>query len=135
MIAGEASARGLFPGRGFPAGDHPVSIAVTDLDGDGISDLATADELSDVVAVLLGNGDGTFQAAAFFPAGVGPVSIAAADLDGDTFPDLVTGHFFFLPTQSTVNVLRGNGDGTFQGCHLLPGVRIPGVGHCGRPRW
>jgi hypothetical protein len=42
------------------------------------------------VSVLLGNGDGTFQAAVAFPAGDGSTSVAVADLDGDTVPDLVT---------------------------------------------
>jgi hypothetical protein len=44
------------------------------------------------VSVLLGNGDGSFQAAVSFAAG-SPASVAVADLDGDILPDLVTANF------------------------------------------
>ena len=47
----------------FAAGDTPFSVAVADLDGDGIPDLVSANIDSDNVSVLLGNGDGSFQAA------------------------------------------------------------------------
>ena len=40
--------------------------------------------------VLLGNGDGSFQAALSFTVGAAPFSVAVADLDGDSLPDLVT---------------------------------------------
>ncbi len=45
------------------------------------------------MSVLLGNGDGSFQAAVFFAAVDGPGSVAVADLDGDILPDLVTANF------------------------------------------
>ena len=38
--------------------------------------------------MLLGNGDGTFQAAVNYGAGVGPSSVAIGDLNGDDNPDL-----------------------------------------------
>ena len=77
-------------GMGFAAGDAPDSIAVADLDGDTVPDLVTANSISDDVSVLLGNGDGTFQAAMDFAAGHTPWRVAVADLDGDTYPDLIT---------------------------------------------
>jgi hypothetical protein len=73
----------------FAAGDAPQSVAVADLDGDGIPDLATANHISHDVSVLRGNGDGSFQAPLAFVAGDGPVSVAVADLDGDRVLDLV----------------------------------------------
>jgi hypothetical protein len=43
------------------------------------------------VSVLLGNGDGTFQAAVSFAVGFRPAYLAIGDFDGDTtLPDLVT---------------------------------------------
>ena len=95
-------------------GIDPRSVAVADLDGDSVLDLVTANFgtiyiLGDV-RVLLGNGDGTFQAAVSFVARVGPFSVAVADLDGDTLPDLVTANRW----SDDVSVLLGNGDGSFQ---------------------
>jgi predicted NUDIX family NTP pyrophosphohydrolase len=43
---------------------------------------------SNNVSVLLGNGDGTFQAARNFAAGSGPISVAVGEFNGDSLPDL-----------------------------------------------
>jgi hypothetical protein len=66
-------------------------IAMADINGDGKPDLLVANRLffSESVTVLLGNGDGTFQAALSFKPGGDPWSIAVADLNGDNKPDLV----------------------------------------------
>jgi hypothetical protein len=69
VMASEADADALFPGQKFAAGDAPYSVAVADFDGDTVPDLVTAIYISDSVTVLLGNGDGTFQAAVSFAAG------------------------------------------------------------------
>jgi hypothetical protein len=90
FMMSETAAAALFLGQKFAVGDAPRSVAVADLDGDTVPDLVTANAVSHDVSVLLGNGDGTFQAAVAFAAGNRPWSVAVADLDGDTVPDLVT---------------------------------------------
>jgi len=35
-------------------------VSIRDLNGDGMADLATANESSNTISVLLGNGDGSF---------------------------------------------------------------------------
>jgi hypothetical protein len=62
------------------------------------------------VSVLLGNGDGTFQAKTDQASGNNPVSVAIADLDGNGKRDLAVAD----NGSGTVSVLLGNGDGTFQ---------------------
>ncbi len=99
----------------------PLSVAVADVNGDHKPDLVVANcglagcpayglgEGS--VAVLLGNGDGTFQpAVAYDSAGVGAFAVAVADVNGDGEPDLVVAN----AGSNNIGVLLGNGDGTFQ---------------------
>src|SRR5437867_12391463 len=69
--------------RDFAVGTNPQSIAVGDLNGDGRPDLAVANAGSNDVSVLLGNGDGSFQAAQSFAVGNGPTSVAVGDFNGD----------------------------------------------------
>jgi hypothetical protein len=110
-------------------------LAVADVNGDGKPDLVLANncaiggstgcpEETGVVGVLLGNGDGTFQAAVAYGSGgytaggSGHGSVAVADVNGDGKPDLVVanecGNNRDCPAYGTVGVLLGNGDGTFQ---------------------
>jgi hypothetical protein len=97
--------------RNFAAGSMPESVAVGDFNGDGITDLAVANNVvpNGRVSVLLGNGDGTFQAARSFAAGSGPISVAVEDFNGDGIPDLAV-----ADNLGGVKVLLGNGNGTFQ---------------------
>ncbi len=44
-------------------GGGPQAIVMGDFNGDGITDVATANRSGDTVSVLLGNGDGSFRAA------------------------------------------------------------------------
>ena len=96
------------------------SLAVADLNGDGIADLLLGS--SKAVNVLLGNGDGTFVFSGSFPLSEYEVDAVAADLDGDGKLDIVTLTENPVPKKTVmyVSVLKGNGDGTFQ-----PQVRYP----------
>jgi hypothetical protein len=99
------------------AGNDPVRLVTSDFNGDGILDIATANEIGNTVTVMLGKGDGTFQSAVTYPAGGQPFSIAIGDFNSDGYLDLVVTNLCpGYPTCSgaTVSVLLGNGDGTFQ---------------------
>src|SRR6266478_19222 len=72
----------------FAVGTTPWSVTIADLNGDGKQDLAVANNGSNSVSALLGNGDGTFQAAQNFAAGLNPASVAAGDFNGDGKLDL-----------------------------------------------
>ena len=89
-------------------GNSPSSVATADFNGDGKLDMVVVNSISSNISVLLGNGNGTFQAAVNFPAGENPVSVAVGDFNGDGKLDLA------VTNANSVSILLGNGDGTFQ---------------------
>ena len=55
----------------YGTGGQPNEVAVFDLNGDGKSDLVSADWSDNTVNVLLGNGNGTFQTRRTYSTGGG----------------------------------------------------------------
>jgi len=75
------------------AANGPRSLAVGDLNGDGLLDVVTGSYDTDQVSIQLGLGNGTFGAptsVAVGAAGVEPNQIAIADMNGDGKLDIVT---------------------------------------------
>ncbi len=103
-------------GISYPGENGPVAVAAGDFTGDGRLDLAVVNYNTGTVSILLGNGDGTFQP---------PVDYAverprtttqiprrsrwgtSTTTAGSTWPSS-------MRQNSTVSILLGNGDGTFQ---------------------
>ena len=110
-------------------GSGAYSVALADFNGDGKLDVAVANNncpstfncttAEGSVGILLGNGDGTFQATTVFDSnGLAPDAIAAVDLNGDGRPDLVIANQCEADGCNShaadMVVMLGNGDGTFQ---------------------
>jgi hypothetical protein len=104
----------------YPAGDGPLDIAAADFDEDGVLDLAIVNSIPFVtahaVALLRGNGDGSFDPPVLHTVGFGPATLVAADLDADGALDVATANL----GDNSVSVLRGDGTGGF-----LPHVDYP----------
>jgi hypothetical protein len=100
----------------YPVGSVPVSVAVSDFNRDGKLDLATSNNGSDNVSMLLGNGSGGFAPAVNFSVGSVPTSLKVADFNSDSNPDIATSN----ANANTVSVLLGNGSGGF-----APAVDFP----------
>jgi hypothetical protein len=108
----------------FPAGDGPSQVVISDVNNDGIPDLVVSDALSNTVSVLLGNGNGTFQAPRSYAIGAMTTGdavesltelptykrgLVVADLSGNGIEDIVVTN----PGSGDISVLMGRGDGTF----------------------
>jgi hypothetical protein len=106
-------------------------VAVGDVNLDGRLDVIVANECAEApictsgggVFVLLGNGDGSFQpASALLRQSEG--SMAIADVNADGRPDLLVLTGASNNFEAVLDVLLGNGDGSFQ---PPLGYQVPGV--------
>ncbi len=92
--------------RDFATGATPDAVAIGDLNGDGLLDLAVANFADNTVSVLLntttpGVSILAFRARQDFSAGQGPTAIVMRDVNGDGQPDLTV----VDNTANTVSVL------------------------------
>ncbi|HET6247242.1 MAG TPA: VCBS repeat-containing protein [Tepidisphaeraceae bacterium] len=98
-------------------GDNSAQdITTADFNGDGNTDIAVTDPVDATVSVLLGNGDGTFQAPITTGYGTAPSAgatpsayLVAADFNGDGMTDLAVTD----PADHQVSILLGTGTGSF----------------------
>lgn len=108
--------------KSYAVGSQPVSVAVGNFDGK--LDIVTANQGDNTVSLLPGNGDGTFGAAKTIASySQSAASVAVGDFNGDGKLDLAVairgtdgswGYYGYYPGYSpAVNVLLGNGNGTF----------------------
>jgi hypothetical protein len=104
------------PGSGFaPPGSYnpangamPNSVVVSDFNGDGLIDVAVVDGATNSVSVFLNCCGGTFYNPSSYPVGAAPVAAAIGDFNADGKPDIA------VASSDGVDILYGNGDGTFQ---------------------
>ena len=113
------SAQSFLSAVNYPTdGPYAVFVATGDFNGDGFTDLAVATGtnpgvlVGTTISILLGKGDGTFQATPFPSPIVGnqPFAIAVGDFNHDGKTDLAVVNM----STNNVSVLLGNGDGSFQ---------------------
>ncbi len=75
----------------YPVENNPWNVVVGDLNQDGFLDLAVSADGGSYVAILQGNGDGTFKPYTTAYTGASQVgSVAIGDFNGDGYPDLAT---------------------------------------------
>jgi CSLREA domain-containing protein len=105
----------LRPGQVVSVGREPVAAVAGDLDGDGMTDVITADFQSRTLTILRGAGDGTFQRRRTLSLPAKPAALTAGDFDRDGRLDVVVAYV----EEDEIQVFRGEGDFRF-----TPGRRI-----------
>ena len=88
----------------------PYGIVAVDLNNDGKLDLAVSETGTNVIAVMTGNGNGTFNTAATYNTGSSPGVLVDGDFNGDGNRDLAVTNY----NSGNVTFLLGTGTGTLQ---------------------
>ncbi|CAF3564904.1 unnamed protein product, partial [Rotaria sp. Silwood1] len=96
----------------FLVGTKPSWISVADFNDDSYLDIAVLNSGDNNVGIFLGNENGVFGTQATFPVGNSTWSFffTITDLDSDGHLDIVVPNV----VESTISILLGHGDGTFQ---------------------
>ena len=108
------------PAITIAVGTNPNAIAIADLNGDGKPDIAVTNLVDNTVSILINQstpGSFSFAAPVNYPVDTYPGGVVARDLNHDGKVDLAVlnaGNYFGTNPHTTLSVLLGNGDGTFQ---------------------
>src|SRR5688572_10242463 len=74
----------------YAVGTNPQGVATADFNGDGRSDVVTANAGSSNVSVRLSNSDGSLQPAQAIATGINPQSVTVGDVNNDGKIDIIT---------------------------------------------
>lgn len=117
-------------GSSFQTGRSPQFIAAGDLNKDGKLDLVVGNGRDQTVSAFLGDGAGGFQLRSTYVTSYGPYTLILTDYNADGNLDIIQGAGDargFGPgiDSRDIDILLGNGDGTFQGA---TSSTVPGAG-------
>lgn len=105
----------------YDVGKNPTAVRAGDFNEDGFSDLVTSNISANTLSLLLGNGDGSFQAQVSIRVCKEPRNLAVLDFNGDAHEDLAIA----CSGSNQVAIFTGRGGGTFEKDGLYPVHRTP----------
>jgi len=122
--AARAATSPLVPMAVYSSGGAAVFTAVADVNGDGNDDVFASNS-NGVISLLLGKGNGAFEAPKTIVSlpSAGSCPIVTADFNGDGHADLAV----LDPSKATVHIFLGKGDGTFLPAKTVVVGNAPGV--------
>ncbi len=103
--------------------NEPVALTSGDFNGDKKLDLAVTEYSQQGVAILFGNGNGTFDSPVVYGGDAYPTAIASGLFTGGSLPDLVLASTSVDPTtqipSNTLSLLQNDGTGNFSDAQNL----------------
>lgn len=93
----------------YSVGHDPFQVAIGDLNGDGIPDLAVANNGDNTISILYGAAGGTFTAGPTLTTGTQPYGIAIGDFSNNGVNDIAVTCY----STSQLYVFSNNGSGAF----------------------
>lgn len=114
--------------RRYRVGPNPVSVALADLDEDGMLDILVANRgqlrdtrdehpADETVSLLLGRDDGAFDPKPPLPCGFGPYQVVVANIDALRAPDILVANFFAVRNRD-LTLLRNLDADVFEPRHF-----------------
>ena len=90
----------------------PVSVVLSDINGDTELDAIVSNQGNDTVAILLNDGMGNLSVTTSLSMGEGsdPDGVAVGDVNGDAIPDIVTAN----ASTDEISIFAGVGNGAFE---------------------
>ncbi len=106
IVAAQCDPAELFSPRSmYPTGDYPNTLAIADLNSDGLMDVVTSNAFSNDMSVLLGDTNDGFLPPVSWGQEGRAQGVSIGDFNNDGIPDLACAYEF----RNAVGVLLGEG--------------------------
>ena len=113
------------PRLSYPTGEHPLDVALADIDEDGNLDILTASREGRSISIFLGNGRGGFQEYAPIRSERGFTSLTLGNLNQDRHLDIAASMCQEGCTENGIGIFYGAGDGSFTSGPWIPVAGVP----------